>query len=293
MSPSVRPEGRPSRGVCKIGSDTDRTAHFRAVGAQRAALIPDVRPVAPTKIGWPIWPVIDRARPCECHGKNTHVTAAAVGVCWHRPRTERLRLTPCHRRCQTCGSPTHYWGFSSNQRELALGADAGCLVLSWNHSKTTPYLLVRLKYRHTTHHAAASLSFKFVSAPLDVAHDTNATRPTARITAPPCPSHTRRTRGTGHAGAFEAGFVFRVVVVASSSARPVGCSGIIRNAATTRKRSAPPRNATSSDLKWFGAWAVLERVWWPIPLRCARWPARWARAFFLFGVFQYDLGLGA
>jgi hypothetical protein len=26
-------------------------------------------------------------------------------------------------------------------------------------------------------------------------------------------------------------------------------------------------------------------------LRCDRWPARWARAFFLFGVlFQYDLG---
>ena len=72
---------------------------------------------------------------------------------------------------------------------------------------------------------------------------------TARITAPPCPSHTRRTRGTGRSGAYEAGFVFRVVVVASSSARPVGCSGITRNTATTRKRSAPPRNATNSDLK--------------------------------------------
>ena len=132
---------------------------------------------------------------------------------------------------------------------MALGADAGCLVLSWNHSKTTPCLLVRHKYRHTNHHAAASLSFKFVPAPLGVAHDTNATRPTARITAPPCPSHTMRTRGTGRAGAYETGFVFRVVVVASSSARPVGCSGITRNTATTRKRSAPPRNATNSDLK--------------------------------------------
>ena len=30
---------------------------------------------------------------------------------------------------------------------------------------------------------------------------------------------------------------------------PVGCSGITRNTATTRKRSAPPRNATNSDLK--------------------------------------------
>ena len=163
--------------------------------------------------------------------------------------TERLRLAPCHRRCRTCDSPTHYWDFSSNQRELALGADAGCLVLSWNHSKTTPCLLVRHKYRHTNHHAAASLSFKFVPAPLSVAQDTNATRPTARITAPPCPSHARRTRGTGRAGAYEAGFVFRVVVVASSSARPVGCSGITRNTATTRKRSAPPRNATNSDLQ--------------------------------------------
>ena len=129
MSPSVRPDGRPSRGVCKIGSGTGRTAHFRAVGAQRAALIPDVRPpVAPTTIGWPIWPAIDRARPCECHVKITHFTAAAVGVCWHRPRTERLRLTPFHPRCRTCDSPTHHWDFSSNQRELALGADAGCLL---------------------------------------------------------------------------------------------------------------------------------------------------------------------
>ena len=25
-------------------------------------------------------------------------------------------------------------------------------------------------------------------------------------------------------------------------------------------------------------------------LRCDRWPAQWARVFFLFGVFQYDLG---
>ena len=127
---------------------------------------------------------------------------------------------------------------------MALGADAGCLVLSWNHSKTTPCLLVRHKYRHTNHHAAASLSFKFVPAPLGVAHDTNATRPTARITAPPCPSHTRRTRGTGRAGAYEAGFVFRVVVVASSSVVRLGHTGISRNAATNRKRSGPYRTAT-------------------------------------------------
>ena len=112
----------------------------------------------------------------------------------------------------------YYWHFSSSRRELALGADAGCLVLSWNYySKSTPCLLVRHKYRHTKHHAAASLSFKFAPAPLSVAHDTNATRPTARTTAPPCSPHTRCTRGTGRARAYETGFVFRVVVVASSS----------------------------------------------------------------------------
>ena len=147
--------------------------HFRALGAQRGALTPDVRPVAPTSIGWPIWPAIDRARPCECHGTITHVTAAAVGVCWHHPRPERLRLAPCHRWCRTCDSPTtHYWDFSSNRRELALGADAGSLVLSWNHSKSTSCLLVRHKYRHTNNHAAASLSFKIVPAPLVVARGT-------------------------------------------------------------------------------------------------------------------------
>ena len=107
----------------------------------------------------------------------------------------------------------------------------------------------KCKYKPTNHHAAASLSFEFVPAPLGVAHDTNATRRTARTTASPCPSHTMRTRGTGRAGTYEAGFVVRVVVVASSSARPMGCSGITRNTATTRKRSAPPHNATNSDLK--------------------------------------------
>ena len=46
--------------------------------------------------------------------------------------------------------------------------------------------------RHTNHHAAASLPFKFVPVPLGVAHDTNATRPTARTAAPP---HIYRTHG--------------------------------------------------------------------------------------------------
>ena len=198
-------------------------------------------------IGWPTWPVIERAQPCECHGTITYVTAAAVGVCWHHPRSERLRLAPCHRCYLSCDSPTHYWDFSSNRRELALRADGGCLVLSWNHSKSTPCLLARHKYRNTNHHAAASLPFKFVPAPLGVAHDTNATRPTARTTAPPCSSYTRRTRGTGRADAYEASFVSRVVVVASSSVMPVGCSGIAQNSATTRKRGAPSRNAIKSD----------------------------------------------
>ena len=224
-----------------------------------------------------------------------------MGVCWHRlPRTERLRLAPCHRWCRTCDSPTHHRDFSSNQRELALGADAGCLVLSWNDSKTTPCLLVRHKHRHINHHAAASLSsFKFVPAPFGVAHDTNATRrPTARITAPPCPSHTRRTRGS--AGRDARGRTKRASYFGSSSSRRRRRRGpswgvlelTTRNIATTRKRSAPPRNATNSELssspsRLFGTCLVAF-----FPLRCDRWPARWARAFFLFGVFQYDLRLG-
>ena len=71
MPPSVRPDGRPSRGVCKIGSDTGQTVHFRAVCAQRGALKPDVRPWRRHMIGWPIWPAIDLARPCECHATTT------------------------------------------------------------------------------------------------------------------------------------------------------------------------------------------------------------------------------
>ena len=81
MPPSVRPDGRPSRGVREIGSDNCRTARFRAVGSQRGALTQDVRSVVPTSIGWPIRPVLDRARPCECHATIARVTAVAVGVC--------------------------------------------------------------------------------------------------------------------------------------------------------------------------------------------------------------------
>ena len=41
----------------------------------------DVRPMAPTSSRWPIWPTIDHARPCKCHGTITRVTAAIMGVC--------------------------------------------------------------------------------------------------------------------------------------------------------------------------------------------------------------------
>ena len=62
-----------------------------------------------------------------------------------------------------------------------------------------------------------SLSFKFVPAPLGATHDTNATRPTTSTTAPPFPPPTRCTGGPTRAVACEAGYLFRVVVVASSS----------------------------------------------------------------------------
>ena len=129
---------------------------------------------------------------------------------------------------------------------MALGADGGCLVLSWCRSKSTPCLLVRHKHRHTNHHAAASLAFKSPPAPpLDVTHDASATRPATSTTAPPCPSPTRRARGTGRAIAREAVFESRVVVVVSSSVVRLGHTGISRNAATNnRKQSGPYRTAT-------------------------------------------------
>jgi len=116
---------------------------------------------------------------------------------------------------------------------------------------------VRHKYRHTNHHTAASLSFKFVRASLGVAHNTNATRPATSTTAPPCPSSTRRTRGTGRAIAREAIFESRVGVVGSWSVVRLGRPETPRNAATGRKRSAPPCNATNGDPKSSGS-AVLR-----------------------------------
>ena len=225
MAPPASTDGRSSKLARKKGSDTGRTVRFRAVGAQRGALTPHVPAMAPTSVGWPIWPAIDHARPCECHATIAHATAAAVGVCWHHPRPERLRLTPFHWCCRTCDSATHYWDFSSSRRELALGADGGCLVLSWNHSKKTSCLSARLTYRPTHHHAAASLAFEFASAPLGVTRDASATRPATSTTAPPCPSRTRRARGTGRAIAHEGVFESRVVVVVSSSVVHLGSPG--------------------------------------------------------------------
>ena len=127
-----------------------------------------------------------------------------MGVCWHHPRPERLRLTPFHWCCRTCDSPNYYWIISSSRRKLALETDAGCLVLSRNHMKATPCLLVRHKHRHTNHHAAASLPFDFVSVPLGATHDTNATRPATSTTPPPCPPPTRCAGGPARTVACEA-----------------------------------------------------------------------------------------
>ena len=128
---------------------------------------------------------------------------------------------------------------------MALGADGGCLVLSWGHSKSTPCLLVRHKHRHTNHHVAASLAFKFAPAPLSACHTTRARRDPRRAPQPRhFPLPTRRSRGTGRAIAREAVFESRVVVVVSSSVVRSGHSGISRNTAANRKRSGPYRTAT-------------------------------------------------
>ena len=103
---------------------------------------------------------------------------------------------------------------------------------------------MRHKYRHTNHHAAASLPFKFVPAPLGATHDTNATRPTTSTTVPPYPPPTRCADGPTPAVACKAEYFFRVVVVASSSVVRLGHTGMSRNAATNRKRSGPCRTAT-------------------------------------------------
>ena len=130
---------------------------------------------------------------------------------------------------------------SSNQRELALGTDAGCLVLSWNHSKSTPCLLVRHKYRHTNHHAAASLPFKFLPAPLGARHDTNATHDEHHGPAMPTAHSLRRRANTR--GRLRGGFFVRVVVVVVSSVVRSGRWGTTPNAppAENQGRVSAPR----------------------------------------------------
>ena len=147
-------------------------------------------------------------------------------------------------------------------------------------------------------------SNEFVPASLGVAHDTNATRRTTRTTAPPCPSHTRRTRGTGRAGAYEAGFVFRVVVVVASSSsavrRPVTSWGVLE----LPEIQQPPENETSFPQrdqrrpKKPGFWAFLERVFLVAFFHCTMRPLAGpvgAGTFLVWGVsvFQYDLRLQA
>ena len=135
-------DGRPSRAVCNIGSGNGRTAHFREVGAQRAALTPDVRPVAPTTIGWQSslpstaldhvsatersrmlpprpWVSVDTA-----HGQNASSTNDHDRT-WGRKDPERWGAIPIHPPVQTC----YKFAFA--------------LVL---HAVCVSHLMVRFKY---------------------------------------------------------------------------------------------------------------------------------------------------
>ena len=91
MSPSVRPDERSSKALWENCSDTGRTAHFRAVGAQRGAPTPDVRPVSGADINRMANLACPRPRPtvCECRATIAHVTAAAVDVWLVAPSTDR------------------------------------------------------------------------------------------------------------------------------------------------------------------------------------------------------------
>ena len=57
------------------------TSEQQALFEDHSQFTAHVRPMAPASSRWPIWPAIDHARLCKCHGIITHVTAAAVGVC--------------------------------------------------------------------------------------------------------------------------------------------------------------------------------------------------------------------
>ena len=146
---------------------------------------------------------------------------------------------------------------------MALGNDAGCLVLSWNRSKSTPCLLVRHKYRHTNHHAAASLSFKFVPALLGATHDTNATRPTTSTTAPPCPPPTRCAGGPTRAVACEADFFF----VSSSALCRRWCVKDVQELPQmprTAEKQGRVSSAPRENMTWKERDPLFsERAWWP------------------------------
>ena len=143
---------------------------------------------------------------------------SSVGTVFHgQQNASGWHLAPCHRWCRRCDSPTHYWDFSSNQRELALGADAGCLVLSWNHSKTTPCLLVRHKYRHTNHQTITPLRRCRLNLSLRLSawHTTRTRRDPRRGSRP---RHAHRIQGT-RAGRGAGGRTRRASYFGSSSSR--------------------------------------------------------------------------
>ena len=173
MAPSVRPDGRPSRGVCKTGSGTGRTAHFRAVSAQRGALTLDVRPVAPASVGCPILPAIDHARPGECHATATHIrpprSRVPVGTIhdqnasgWHFSTSvvecvlRKLFIGICHRvgaswRSEPTWDAQYYHGTTKNRPRASW-----CVTNTDTQKKITPLrrfrlsLSLRLSARHTT-----------------------------------------------------------------------------------------------------------------------------------------------
>ena len=162
---------------------------------------------------------------------------------------------------------------------MALGADGGCVpvVLSWRHSKSTPCLLVRHKHRHTNHHAAASLAFKFAPAPLGVTHHSPA-MPFAHTThdaraGRDAQSRARRFSNLGSSSSCRRRWCVQVIQELAEMPRP---------AENEAGLTAPRPEVFLGDLN-LGVW---ERAWWPFPVAMrprGRWPARRVRAFSLFG----------
>ena len=95
-----------------------------------------------------------------------------------------------------------------------------------------------LTIQHTNNTHTVEQQWEFYSA-LTLIIDIQG-RPT--FCTPPCPPPTRCAGGPTRAVACEAGYFFRVVVVASSSVvRRLGRSGTTPNATTSRKSGARPR----------------------------------------------------